>query len=223
MKTITYNPETHVLVPRGPLPLQLQEGSEIDLAEETPEAYQEFLRDIYLAMLAAAPQPERVDSEPVAVGWVSVDDKLPSTKPSSYMCEMSPPVLVRGEGKDKYPWVAHLHIDRAKSCKSYSWGFDRNGVRHTWLSPHRGIGDTQNITHWCPLPTGDLLTTQPDRTAELEAALMVAHESLDAIRFVVKPYDDIKPRDWKPDRANLRDAHQCAKQALAKINEVLHD
>ena len=48
--TITYNPETHVLVPREPMPLQLQDGSEIDLAEETPEAYQEFLRDIYLAI-----------------------------------------------------------------------------------------------------------------------------------------------------------------------------
>lgn len=66
IKTITYNPETHVLVPREPTPLQLQNGSEIDLAEETPEAYQEFLRDIYLSMVAAAPQPEQVDSEPVA-------------------------------------------------------------------------------------------------------------------------------------------------------------
>ena len=57
--------ETHVLVPREPIPLQLQDGSEIDLAEETPDAYQEFLRDIYLAMIAAAPQPEPVESEPV--------------------------------------------------------------------------------------------------------------------------------------------------------------
>lgn len=61
MKTITYNPETHVLVPREPTPLQMQDGSEIDLAEETPESYQEFLRDIYLTMIAAAPQPEPVD------------------------------------------------------------------------------------------------------------------------------------------------------------------
>lgn len=80
-------------------------------------------------------------------GWISVKDRLPETKPEYYMCAMSKPVLVRGEAKNKYPWVAHLHVDKA-ILKDYAWGFDIDGVRYTWLSPYRDIADNQKITHW---------------------------------------------------------------------------
>jgi len=67
------------------------------------------------------------------------------------MCEMSEKVLVRGERKDSYPWVAHLFVDKAETYKDYAWGFDKDGVRYTWLSPYRGIADNQKITQWCAL------------------------------------------------------------------------
>ncbi len=81
-------------------------------------------------------------------GWVSVTEQLPETKPHSYMCEMSALLLVRGEGKDSYPWVAHLHADKAVSYKTYAFGVDKEGVRYTWLSPYRDIADNQKITRW---------------------------------------------------------------------------
>ena len=40
---------------------------------------------------------------------------------------------------------------------------------------------------------------------------------LDRCRFALEPYDDIKPRDWKSDRASLREAHQAAVAAIASV------
>lgn len=41
--------------------------------------------------------------------------------------------------------------------------------------------------------------------------------ALERCRFALEPYDDIKPRDWKSDRLNLRDAHQVAVAAIANM------
>ena len=41
--------------------------------------------------------------------------------------------------------------------------------------------------------------------------------ALERCRFALEPYDDIKPRDWKSDRLNLRDAHQAAVAAIASV------
>ena len=41
--------------------------------------------------------------------------------------------------------------------------------------------------------------------------------ALERCRFALEPYDDIKPRDWKSDRLNLRDAHQVAVAAIAGV------
>jgi hypothetical protein len=82
--------------------------------------------------------------------WISVEDELPETTPHSYMAEMSEKVLVKGAGKNEYPWIAHLHKDTA-SYHVYAWGFDRDGVRYTWLNPYRDIVDNQKITYWMPL------------------------------------------------------------------------
>ena len=40
--------------------------------------------------------------------------------------------------------------------------------------------------------------------------------ALERCRFALEPYDDIKPRDWKSDRLNLREAHQAAVAAIAR-------
>ena len=78
-------------------------------------------------------------------------DRLPETTPHSYMAEMSKKVLVKGEGKNGYPWIAHLHKDTATNYHTYFFGFDRDGARHTWLNPYRDISDNQKVTHWMPL------------------------------------------------------------------------
>lgn len=79
MKTITYNPETHVLVP-------------IEPSEEMFNAGLTAMRDgamcgrMYKAFIAAAPQPEPVESEPVyqicmansvslSRAWIDVDEQ----------------------------------------------------------------------------------------------------------------------------------------------------
>ena len=84
--------------------------------------------------------------------WINVDDELPETFPHAYESEMSRKVLVRGIGKDAYPWVAHLHKSLAQKYPHYAFGFDRDGARYTWLNPYRDIGDNQRVKQWMPLP-----------------------------------------------------------------------
>lgn len=43
------------------------------------------------------------------------------------------------------------------------------------------------------------------------------------IRFILEPYDDIKPRDWKSDRENLRRAHQACVELVAAIDAAKGD
>ena len=66
----------------------------------------------------------------------------------------------------------------------------------------------------------DLLytTPQPDRTAELEAALKVARDAIDALRNGLKWYQDAYP-----DSISEADHEEIAKvdAAIDKINEVL--
>lgn len=102
---------------------------------------------------------------------------------------------------------------------------------NAWLEPpltkglkrsfQQSITDPENQPSQYGTVTLEMYEALESEITTLKSALKVAHENLDAIRFAVEPYDDIKPRDWKSDRANLRDAHQCAIEALAKINEVL--
>lgn len=58
------------------------------------------------------------------------------------------------------------------------------------------------------------------RVEELEAVGAQLVEALEFCRFSLEPYDDIKPRDWKTDRENLRRAHQQSKAALAAVKEA---
>ena len=59
-----------------------------------------------------------------------------------------------------------------------------------------------------PTNLGEVIDAIRDQRDELLAAL-------ERCRFALEPYDDIKPRDWKSDRLNLRDAHQVAVAAIA--------
>ena len=73
MKTITYNPETHVLVSRD----LIDDAKQIFCSDVEPNTNGDCIDVIewFSATLeAAAPQPEPVDSEPVASGWFEGND-----------------------------------------------------------------------------------------------------------------------------------------------------
>jgi hypothetical protein len=55
------------LVPVEATDEMLHDASEVDLAEETPEAYQEYLRAIHRRLVASAPTPPVQHSDDVAV------------------------------------------------------------------------------------------------------------------------------------------------------------
>lgn len=79
MKTITYNPETHVLVLREPSEEMLQAALRVNMRHVidcindptkskdigSEETCKQTYRSRYASMIAAAPQPEQVESEPV--------------------------------------------------------------------------------------------------------------------------------------------------------------
>ena len=142
MKTITYNPETHVLVPKGmlyelpglPMPIKGKFSKDLFDGVQMHQYAMRYLDEV----IAAAPQPEQVD-----VGSVA-EHELQDTR-----CE----------------------------CCGYM----------TYHREHMGCIRSS--------------TPQPDRTAELEAALKVAR---DALRY----YGGDKYGTF-------------ANEAYAKINEVL--
>ena len=158
MKTITYNPETHVLVPKGmmyelpELPMPIKGKFSKDLFDGV-QMHQYAMRYLDEA-IAAAPQPEPVESEPFGYyenGRFSV---------------------ITDGGPDKY-----------RERKGYQ------GAIYT--------------------------TPQPDRVAELEAALKVAKAGIEWALSNI----NCEPFEWS-DEENA-DAHREAIEALAKINEVL--
>ena len=44
-------------------------------------------------------------------------------------------------------------------------------------------------------------------------------DALERCRFALEPYDDVKPREWKTDRENLRDAHRVVCSAIAAMEQ----
>ena len=72
MKTITYNPETHVLVPREPGLDITEPGWEAVAWKDISSPSQLYL--VWKARLAAAPQPEPVDVDPA--GYVDYGDRV---------------------------------------------------------------------------------------------------------------------------------------------------
>ena len=158
MKTITYNPETHVLVPLTPDEKMIDAGDSIRHGRIKTSI-------IYMHMLAAAPQPEPVESEPVCE-WVKADGA--------------------------------------------------NYIRPKWHKDYVAV-------------EGDKLyaAPQPDRTAELEAALKVAREiAIDAATsletIAIRSYGEDSYLDSKPQmRAFAQARASVAMKKLTRINEMI--
>ena len=142
MKNIIYNPETHVLVPREPSEEMLQAAT----ADSCWENMNPPPSTAYRLMIAAAPQPEQVDSAPRAY-------------------------------------------------------YDPQERGFYWAMPTKIDVPITVMVKPIPLYTAP----QPDRAAELEAALKVARDT-------IKYYSIVCGEDDQP---------TPAKEALAKINEVL--
>ena len=168
MKTITYNPETHVLVPREPSEEMIKAGKDVfcDPSDCSEEAESNDYRNVFKGMIAAAPQPE----------------------PNPNWCAGCSPDNCSGCGAgpvDSEPamWVMkHIRSGDLAQAK-----------------PNQKALHPYMLSDAFPLYT----TPQPDRTAELEAALKVARDALNTCTHEgFCDYDD-------------------ATEALAKINEVL--
>ena len=158
MKTITYNPETHVLVPREP-----SQG----MIDAMPPVEEIGYWAMYEAAIAAAPQPE-----------------------------------------PNHNWCAGCSPDNCSGCGAEPV----ESEPAMWVMKHIRSGDlaqakpNQKALH--PYMWSDVFplytTPQPDRTAELEAALKMAREALANCAADYLHADSV-----------LTDS------ALAKINEVL--
>ena len=166
MKTITYNPETHVLVPKEPT----KEMNKAAAFNYSSDEYTGFT-STYKAMLAAAPQPEPVDVG--SVGWKH-DCAALCANDIELWIDRCPHC---GKPRHNHPPTDDELLNKAEQVESEP---------AMWVMKHIRSGDlaqakpNQKALHpymWSdafPLYT----TPQPDRTAELEAALKVARDAL---------------------------------------------
>ena len=164
MKTITYSLETHVLVPREPTRDMVIAGTH----QRFRDSY-DAEEDCYRAMLAAAPQPEPVDIEPV------ID-------------------------------LTHVAYGRLVEAASNSKWIPKEYYANDWISDCVDF----LINGHPPADAG--------RVAELEKALKVAKDTIEAQQNGLKWYQDAYP-----DSISEADYEEATKveEALAKINEVL--
>lgn len=195
LQTITIDTDTHRVVPVEPSEEMLCKATRVDLGKDCDE--KGICISLYQAMIAAAPQPEPVESEPVAkvrvhktggnagISWSAVPlndfDSLP--------------VIADGALLFTHPQADNKPVESEPDCYV---GRIEDGAMLLMSMPD----DWEAI----PLYT----TPQPDRTAELEAALKVAKDALGSAKYVIEMAQLHKP--------GLKFAQQ---EALAKINEVL--
>ena len=185
MKTITYNPETHALVPREPSDEMLRKAIKIDLGKDCDE--KGICINLYQVMLAAAPQP------------------LPN-----------------------HNWCAGCSPDNCSGCGAEPV----ESEPAMWVMKHIRSGDlaqakpNQKALHPRMWSQAHLYTTpQPDRVAELEAALKVARDGIDKFLVANDPTEFGCACDLSvgylcgPCHADMQ--QQPLKSAIAKINEVL--
>ena len=191
IKTITYNPETHVLVPREPTRAMCAAA----LAFENNKPLNEWgmivsntYEETYSAMVSAAPQPE-----------------------------------------PNHNWCAGCSPDNCPGCGA---GLVESEPA-MWVMKHIRSGDlaqakpNQKALH--PYMWSDAFprytTPQPDRVAELEAALKVARDGIDKFLVANDPTEFGCACDLSvnylcgPCHADKQ--QEPLKIALAKINEVL--
>ena len=215
MKTITYNPETHVLVPREPNYFELQETADVYGLHFNKfcAAYKEAV----LRVAAAAPLPEPVESEPVpdfrgyaALGTgqyllnaCPATEDLPAELVISIATEEEKAGRVIGDLKVVEPGT---EIDPSSMAVRLAF-FSVSGLDA--LEQQLRILREESFPNTTP---------QPDRVAELEAALKVARDAIDALQNGLKWYQDAYP-----DSISKADHEEIAKvdAAIAKINEVL--
>lgn len=203
MKTITYNHETHALVPREPSEEMLQAALRanmqhvIDCINDpakskdigSEETCKQTYRSRYASMIAAAPQPEPnhnwcagcspdncsgCGADPVDVGSVGWKHDCAA------LCANDIELWIDrcphcGKPRHNHPPTDDELLNKAEQVESepVDWclayddpvGYVGYGDRVEWYKK--------------PAPETDLYTTpQPDRTAELEAALKVARDAL---------------------------------------------
>lgn len=180
MKTITYNPETHVLVPREPGLDITEPGWEAVDWEDIRSPSQLYL--VWKAMLAAAPQPEPVESEPVPDfrGYAALGtgqyllNACPATEDLlaelviSIATEEEKAGRVIGDLKDVEPGT---EIDPSSMAVRLAF-FSGSGLDA--LEQQLRVLREESFPNTTP---------QPDRVAELEAALKVARDGID--KFLV--------------------------------------
>ena len=249
MKTITYNPETHVLVPREPTramcdaALAFDDNKPLnDWGKIVPNTYEET----YSAMIAAAPQPEPVDVG--SVGWkhdcaalcandieLWIDRCPHCGKPRHNHPPTDDELLNKAEQVESEPamWVMkHIRSGDLAQAKPnqkalHPYMLSDAFPRYTTPQPDR-VAELEAETTKLKL---DLLTSYGEaeelsgKVAQLEAALKVARDGID--KFLVA-----KNQTEFDCACDLSVGYLCGpchadkqqeplKIALAKINEVL--
>ena len=193
MKTITYNPETHVLVPIEPSEEMFAAANKID--DEMYCGGSQHGADIdqvYYAMIAAAPQPEPVDVG--SVGWKH-DCAALCANDIELWIDRCPHC---GKPRHNHPPTDDELLNKAEQVESEPAMWVMKHIRSGDLAqakPNQKALHPYMLSDAFPLYT----TPQPDRTAELEAALSKFKDAL----------FDVLIQDINRDKA------------LAKINEVL--
>lgn len=163
MKTITYNPETQVLVPREPSQ---------DMIDAMPPVEEIGYWAMYEAAIAAAPQPEQVDVG--SVGWKH-DCAALCANDIELWIDRCPHC---GKPRHNHPPTDDELLNKAEQVESEPFGYYENGrfsvITDGGPDKYRERKGYQGAIYTTP---------QPDRTAELEAALKVARDGID--KFLV--------------------------------------
>ena len=198
IKTITYNPETHVLVPREPS----EEMCDAATADSCWEDMNPPPSVAYRSMLAAAPQPEPVDVG--SVGWKH-DCAALCANDIELWIDRCPHC---GKPRHNHPPTDDELLNKAEPV---------DVEPAMWVMKHIRSGDlaqakpNQKALH--PYMLSDAFplytTPQPGRTAELEAALKVARDALNDCEGALD-----ECRDYPI-------TYDTIIETLAKINEVL--
>lgn len=133
-------PKGWKLVPVEPTLEMLHDASEVDLEEETPEAYQEYLRAIYRRLVDAAPTtPVQQDDEALEPdmqsAWISVQDRMPPD---------DTPVLVYVPGNE----MLAVAIDQWQMQREAPLGWSSATIE---TGMGWGDHDYEDVSHWMPL------------------------------------------------------------------------
>ena len=213
MKTITYNPETHVLVPIEPT----KEMNKAAAFNYSSDEYTGFT-STYKAMLAAAPQPEQVDVG--SVGWKH-DCAALCANDIELWIDRCPHC---GKPRHNHPPTDDELLNKAEQVESEPAMWVMKHIRSGDLAqakPNQKALHPYMLSDAFPLYT----TPQPDRTAELEAALKMARDGIDEFLVANDPTEFGCACDLSvgylcgPCHADTQ--QEPLKIALAKINEVL--